>query len=49
MTVLLLRHLHSAPFYPHTDPVLDLDKKSNKEVERISHELVDALARAYAV
>ncbi|HVV35975.1 MAG TPA: TetR/AcrR family transcriptional regulator [Acidimicrobiales bacterium] len=47
MTVMLFRHLNSAPFYEHMDPVLDLTRKSAKEVERISHELVEALARAY--
>jgi AcrR family transcriptional regulator len=47
MTVMLLRHLHSAPFYEHIDPVLALDRKSVKEVERVCHELVDALERAY--
>jgi AcrR family transcriptional regulator len=48
LTALLLRHLNSAPFYAHADPSLELHKKPVKAVERISHELVDALARAYS-
>jgi len=47
MTVLLLRHLDSAPFQPHVDPVLGLYDKSAKQVDRIASELVDALQRAY--
>jgi AcrR family transcriptional regulator len=47
MVVLLLRHLDKAPFYPHTDPVLGLDRKRPAEVQRVALELVDALERAY--
>ena len=47
MVVLLLRHLDKAPFYPHVDPILELNDKPPAEVERIAHELVDALERAY--
>jgi AcrR family transcriptional regulator len=47
MVVLLLRHLDKAPYYPHIDPVLDLDNKRPDEVERVALELVDALERAY--
>lgn len=47
MTVLLLRHLNSAPFQPHLDPVLGLYEKSPRQVERIAAQLVDALERAY--
>jgi AcrR family transcriptional regulator len=47
MVVLLLRHLDKAPFYPHIDPVLGLDRKRPAEVQRIALELVDALERAY--
>ena len=47
MVVLLLRHLDKAPYYPHIDPVLGLDRKRPAEVERIALELVDALERAY--
>ncbi|HZQ83183.1 MAG TPA: TetR/AcrR family transcriptional regulator [Acidimicrobiales bacterium] len=49
MVVLLLRHLDKAPYYPHIDPVLDLDKKQPAEVERVALELVDALERAYGL
>lgn len=48
MTVLLLRHLDSAPFQPHLDPVLDLYKKSAKQVDRIASQLVGALERGFA-
>lgn len=48
MTVLVLRHLDSAPFQPHVDPVLGLYEKSAAQVDRIAAELVDALRRAYA-
>src|SRR5688500_11124545 len=47
MTVLLLRHLDSAPFQPHLDPVLGLHEKSPKQVEKIAMDLVGALQRAY--
>lgn len=47
MTVLLMRHLDSAPFYPHVDPILGLAGKRATEVERVALELVDALERAY--
>ena len=47
MTVLLMRHLDSAPFYPHVDPILGLASKRRAEVERVALELVDALERAY--
>jgi AcrR family transcriptional regulator len=49
MTVLLLRHLNSAPFQPHLDPVLGLYEKSPKQVDKIARELVDALERAYGI
>jgi len=48
MTVLVLRHLDSAPFQPHLDPVLGLHGKPAKQVDRIASELVGALERAYA-
>jgi AcrR family transcriptional regulator len=48
MTVLLLRHLNSAPFYQHLDPVLGLFERSPKQVDRIAAELVDVLERAFA-
>jgi len=48
MTILLLRHLNTAPFYPHVDAILRLTDRSVAEVDRISHDLVDALQRAYA-
>lgn len=47
MTILLLRHLNTAPFYDHAEPVLELTQKSPKEVERIARELVDGLQRGY--
>ena len=47
MTVLLMRHLNTAPFYPHADPILHLVDMSAAEVDRVSGELVDALERAY--
>jgi AcrR family transcriptional regulator len=47
MTVLLLRHLDSAPFSPHTDPILGLAERSPADVERIALDLVAALHRAY--
>ena len=48
MTVMLLRHLNTAPFYEHADPVLNLTDRSPAEVDRISHDLVDALRRGYS-
>jgi AcrR family transcriptional regulator len=47
MATLLLRHLNAAPFYEHADPVLALPDRTDAEVDRISHDLIDALARAY--
>lgn len=47
MTVLVLRHLDSAPFAPDLDPVLGLHEKSDAQVDRIAAELVDALRRGY--
>lgn len=47
MTVLVLRHLDSAPFAPHLDPVLGLYEKAPAEVDRIAAGLVDALRRGY--
>lgn len=48
MTVLVLRHLDSAPFAPHLDPVLGLYEKSDAQVDGIAAELVDALRRGYS-
>lgn len=48
MSVLLMRHLNTAPFYEHADPILELTERSNAEVERIALELVDGLERAYS-
>lgn len=48
MVTLLLRHLNTAPFYPHIDPILRLHELSAPEVDRIAVEFVDALERAYA-
>jgi AcrR family transcriptional regulator len=47
MTVMLLRHLDSAPFNPHIDPILGLAEKPPAGVERIALELVEALQRAF--
>jgi len=47
MTVLLLRHLNTAPFYAHADPILRLTEVSAREVDRISHELIEVLDRGY--
>lgn len=47
MTVLLLRHLNSAPFSPHIDPVLGLAEKGSRAVERIALDLVAGLERAF--
>ena len=47
MVVLLLRHLDSAPFLPHIDPVLGLHGAPPARVEEIALDLVDALERAY--
>ena len=48
MTVLLLRHLNSAPFAEHIDPVLGLPAKSDAEVEEVCLGLIGALERAFA-
>lgn len=48
MVILLLRHLNTAPFYAHIDPVLRLDELPADDVDRIAVDLVDALERAYA-
>jgi AcrR family transcriptional regulator len=47
MVVLVLRHLHSAPFMPQGDPVLALDRCPPVEVHRIARSLIGALERAY--
>jgi hypothetical protein len=48
MTVMLLRHLDSAPFNSHTDPILGFAEKPPAAVERIALDLVAALERAFA-
>jgi AcrR family transcriptional regulator len=48
MVVLVLRHLNTAPFYSHVDPVLRLDQLSAPEVDRVAIDFVDAIERAYA-
>jgi AcrR family transcriptional regulator len=48
LTVLVLRHLNSAPFYPHIDPVLGLYEKGPRQVDGIASALVDTLERAFA-
>ena len=48
MVTLVLRHLNTAPFYPHIDPILRLDELPAHEVDRIAIDFVDALQRAYA-
>lgn len=48
IVILLLRHLDSAPFYPHLDPILGLYEKSAREVRAVAMQLVDVLERAYA-
>jgi len=47
LTVMLLRHLRAAPFYPHIDPILGLYEKAADDVDRIALELVSALERAF--
>lgn len=49
MTVLVLRHLDSAPFAEHLDPVLGLYEKTPAQVDRIAAALVDTLRRGYAI
>lgn len=46
-TVLLLRHLDSAPFDRHVDPVLDLVERTPEEVDEVIVDLVAALERAF--
>ena len=48
MTILVLRHLNTAPFYAHIDPILRLTELPADEVDRIALDFVDALERAYA-
>lgn len=48
MTVMLLRHLYSAPFFEYLDPVLGLYEKSPRQVDRIAVDLVGVLERAFA-
>jgi AcrR family transcriptional regulator len=48
MTVLLLRHLDSAPFVSGLDPVLGLYDRPDAEVLTIAWRMVAALERAYA-
>ncbi len=48
MVALVLRHLNTAPFYKHIDPVLRLDELPPAQVHRIAMDFVDALERAYA-
>lgn len=48
MSVLVLRHLDSAPFIPHLDPILGLHDRPAAEVHAIGRRLISAVARAYA-
>ena len=48
MVVLVLRHLNTAPFYPHIDPILRLSEMQADDVDRIALDFVDALERAYS-
>jgi AcrR family transcriptional regulator len=47
MVILVLRHLDSAPFQAHMDPVLNLADSRPRDVDRIALDLIDALERAY--
>ena len=48
MTVLLLRHLDSAPFDPDVDPVLGLVDRDPADVDRVVLELVGVLERGFS-
>jgi AcrR family transcriptional regulator len=48
MVVLVLRHLDSAPFVSHLDPILGLHDRPPDEVRTIARRLVTAVSRAYA-
>lgn len=48
MSVLVLRHLASAPFDGHIDPVMGFLDRADDEVERIALDYVDVLDRGFS-
>ena len=48
LVTLVLRHLDSAPFFPHGDPAIDFAALDGDEMDRVVGEFVDALRRAFS-
>jgi AcrR family transcriptional regulator len=47
MVALVLRHLNTAPFFPHGDPAIPMSELGDAQVDRIARSYIDALEGAF--